>query len=90
MLIVILSIYLALTLITFLVFAWDKRAARLNRWRIRERTLHMLTLIGGFAGALAAQSLLRHKTRKAAFVILPWLAAVLHLAVWSLGFALLR
>lgn len=52
---------------TFLVFWWDKEAARAGRRRIRESTLLGLALMGGSAGAVLAQRALRHKTRKQPF-----------------------
>lgn len=59
--------YLALNLIVFIGFWQDKRAARKGDRRIRERTLLLLALLGGSLGAVTAQHLLRHKTRKEPF-----------------------
>ena len=47
----------------------DKRRARQHQWRISERTLLGLALIGGSAGALAGMYLFRHKTKKLKFVV---------------------
>lgn len=61
-------LYLSLiNLITFMVFAIDKRKARLQKWRISEGTLLCLSIIGGSIGALAAMYTFRHKTRKIKF-----------------------
>ncbi|MFY7863437.1 DUF1294 domain-containing protein [Roseateles sp.] len=59
--------YMAMSLATFIVYAGDKRAARLGQWRVSERTLHGLALAGGWPGALLAQHILRHKSGKPAF-----------------------
>ncbi len=59
--------YLALNLIVFIAFWQDKRAARKGDRRIRERKLLLLALLGGSLGAVTAQHLLRHKTRKEPF-----------------------
>ncbi|MBX4926145.1 DUF1294 domain-containing protein [Rhizobium binae] len=61
------ALFLALNLLAFWVYFLDKQAARHGRWRISERTLLMLALVGGSIGAVAAQQLLRHKTRKEPF-----------------------
>jgi uncharacterized membrane protein YsdA (DUF1294 family) len=58
----------------------DKNAAEEGRWRVRETTLHAIDLIGGIAGGLVAQSLLRHKTRKESFAAITWLIALGHIA----------
>lgn len=60
--------YLAATnLLAFLLFAQDKRAAVAGDRRIPERALLGLAAIGGGLGAVAAQQMLRHKTRKEPF-----------------------
>jgi len=61
------GLYLFASLITVLVYAVDKSAAISGRRRIREDTLHFLALLGGWPGAIIAQNLLRHKTRKQPF-----------------------
>lgn len=61
------ALYLLLSLLTYAVYAHDKRAAQQQRWRIRENTLHLLAMLGGWPGALLAQQRLRHKSSKPAF-----------------------
>lgn len=70
--------YIALSNLTaFLAYGIDKRRARQHKWRIPERNLLGLALIGGSAGALAGMYLFRHKTRKMKFVIgIPVILAV--------------
>lgn len=65
-----LLIYLILiNLITFVVYADDKRRAKKHMWRTSEGTLVMLAVIGGSLGALLAMLLFRHKTRHTRFTI---------------------
>jgi len=59
--------YIGLSVITWIAYAIDKSAAQNDRWRTKESTLHMLSLVGGWPGALVAQRLLRHKSKKEAF-----------------------
>ena len=82
-----LLIYLGASLLTFLAYALDKSAAKQNRWRTPENTLHLLALVGGWPGALAAQRLLRHKSAKASFQAMFWLTVLLNCGalVWWLG-----
>jgi uncharacterized membrane protein YsdA (DUF1294 family) len=54
---------------TFLLYAFDKWAARTGRWRVPERTLHLLALAGGWPGGFIAQRLLRHKSSKRSFQV---------------------
>ncbi|ARO29990.1 hypothetical protein NXC14_CH02044 [Rhizobium sp. NXC14] len=61
------ALFLALNLIAFSIYFLDKQPARNGGWRISERSLLTLALIGGSLGAVAAQQILRHKTRKEPF-----------------------
>lgn len=59
----------AINFITWVVYGADKIKAKSGKWRIPERTLLLLALIGGSLGALAGMILFRHKTRKPKFFI---------------------
>jgi uncharacterized membrane protein YsdA (DUF1294 family) len=72
---------LSITLLTFTAYGYDKWAARNGRWRVRERSLHALSLIGGTFGAFAAQKVFRHKTRKTSFRIVFWITGWLQLVL---------
>lgn len=50
--------------------------------RTQESTLHGLSLIGGWPGALIAQQSLRHKTRKEEFRFVFWLTVVINIGVF--------
>ncbi len=83
-------VLLGLNLATFCAYALDKRAARKGGWRIRERTLHLWSLAGGWPAGWWAQQVLRHKSAKASFRNAYWLTVLLHLgavagwAAWRL------
>ena len=77
-----LILYLAgINLVTFAMFAWDKRSAIKGQWRIPEKTLLALALAGGSPGAIVAQQRLRHKTRKQPFRAHLILIAGLHVVL---------
>lgn len=77
-------LYTGASLLTLLVYYKDKRAAARGAWRTPEQTLHLLALAGGWPGALYAQQLLRHKSRKAAFRLAFWMTVALN--VGALGY----
>ena len=56
----------------------DKVKAIRNSWRIRERTLFIVALIGGSLGCVAGMYLFRHKTKKPVFTILMPAIVCLH------------
>ena len=51
----------------FGMYAVDKSAAKSDRRRVSEGSLHMVALLGGWPGALIAQQFLRHKSTKTSF-----------------------
>ena len=69
----ILAAWLVLSVVTYVVYALDKRKARAQTTRTSEATLHVLSLIGGWPGAYLAQYRHRHKTAKAVFQFVFWL-----------------
>ena len=74
----ILALYLVASIVAFVAYALDKSAASNNRWRTQESTLHLFALIGGWPGALAAQRLLRHKSKKTSFQTVFWATVFLN------------
>ena len=54
---------LVINLVTFLTFGADKRRAKRDKWRVRERTLFLLAIIGGSVGALLGMLVFHHKTK---------------------------
>jgi uncharacterized membrane protein YsdA (DUF1294 family) len=72
--------YLVASVVTLVVYAIDKRAARRDLRRVPEAVLHALALLGGWPGALLAQRLFHHKTLKMSFQLVFWLTAALNCA----------
>ena len=77
----ILALYMAASLITFFVYAVDKSAAQKGAWRTSESILHLLSLAGGWPGALIAQQKLRHKSKKQSFRFVFWITVLLNVSV---------
>ena len=77
---------LLINIVTFLVFVIDKRRAVKRKWRIPEKTLLGLSLIGGSAGGLIAMYYFRHKIRKPAFAYgLPMMLLVQVIVILAMG-----
>ena len=76
----------AVNLVTFTVYGVDKAKARRGAWRVPEKTLFLLPLLGGSVGALLGMRVFHHKTRHWYFVwgIPAILLAQIALAVWLL------
>ncbi len=81
-------VLLAVNCAAFVAFWWDKRLAEAGARRISERTLLGLALVGGSLGAISAQQIFRHKTRKESFRSLLYLIVLLQIvagASWLLA-----
>lgn len=81
---IVLIYMLAMSVVTFFVFMADKQKAKNNAWRIRERTLILLSFLGGSVGAMFGMFALRHKTKHISFLILIPLSLVLHALLLAL------
>jgi len=60
---------IAVNVVTVALYGYDKRQAVIGRMRVPEVILHFAALLGGSPGAIVAQGLFRHKTRKRGFRI---------------------
>lgn len=74
--------YLAISLVTFIAYAVDKRAAVTGGERTRETALQTAALLGGWPGGVLAQQFVRHKNRKPSFQLVFWLAAFANVLVF--------
>ena len=71
----------AINFTTWVVYGLDKGRAKSGKWRIPERTLLLLALVGGSLGALAGMIMFRHKTRKPKFYISVPVMFVVHCVI---------
>ena len=77
----VIATYAVISIVTYLVYWSDKAAAQHGRWRARESSLLFLGLAGGWPGAVVAQRVLRHKTRKSSFQAAFWGTVVINSGV---------
>ena len=54
---------LLMSIITFCMYAADKRKAKKGKWRVPEKVLLLMSFIGGAFGGYTAMLALRHKTK---------------------------
>ena len=80
----------AVNIAAYWAFVFDKTKARAGARRTPERTLLRYALMGGSLGAIAAQQIIRHKTRKEPFRTQLWaIAAMQVLLIVGFGMAIL-
>ena len=73
--------FILINLTGFTVCAVDKYKARRGKWRIPEKTLFGIALIGGAAGVYLSLLLFRHKTRHLRFMLGIPLILVIHAGI---------
>ena len=78
----VLAIYLGASLLTFILYWQDKRAAKDGAQRISEKTLQLLSIVGGWPGGLFAQRIFRHKSTKPSFQFTYWATVILNITVF--------
>ena len=54
---------LAINLAAFIVFGVDKHRAKRHQWRVPEKTLFLLAILGGSVGAVCGMCAFHHKTQ---------------------------
>ena len=58
-----------INLLLFSIMGIDKQKAKLNQWRISEKTLFFLAFIGGSIGGIIGMYTFRHKTKHLKFTL---------------------
>ena len=77
---------IALSVITFLMYGYDKGQAKLGGLRVPEIVLHVLALLGGFPGGWLGRAVFRHKIRKPVFTVVLIVSTVIHAVIIYLLF----
>ncbi|MFJ3486948.1 DUF1294 domain-containing protein [Pseudomonas sp. NPDC090202] len=77
------AFYALFSVIAFGLYGWDKQQARNEGRRTPEKVLHGAELLGGWPGALLAQQVFRHKTRKLSYQLVFWAIVLLHELFWA-------
>ena len=74
-----LGLIILMSIITFILYAIDKKRAIKNKWRIKEATLLLSSFLLGSIGGLIGMYGLRHKTQHWYFVVVNFLSLIIHI-----------
>jgi uncharacterized membrane protein YsdA (DUF1294 family)/cold shock CspA family protein len=77
------GLYGFMSVFSLALYWGDKRSAQGGTWRTPEATLHAVDVFGGWPGALIAQGVLRHKSRKPKFQFAFWFTVIVNCAVMA-------
>jgi uncharacterized membrane protein YsdA (DUF1294 family) len=75
--------YLLISVVTFIAYGIDKRKARLSKWRVKEQTLHIMEMLGGWPGGFIAQRVFRHKWKKTKYLVVFYAIVTVHVLIWA-------
>ena len=80
-LLIIVGYYLIINLILYFTMVIDKKRAIKDGWRIPEKNLFLLAVLGGGIGGLIAMVFKRHKNKHIDFIMTFTVTAILHMVV---------
>ena len=82
--IVLLAAIFIMSVVGFVSMGVDKNRAKKDKWRIPEKTLFLIALLGGSLGSVLGMQVFRHKTKHWYFaVFMPMILLVqIGLVVW--------
>jgi len=72
---------LSVSVITFLMYGYDKAQAQNNGSRVPEIVLHGLALAGGFLGGWLGRAVFHHKTRKPVIAVVLAISTVIYIVL---------
>ena len=61
--------FLVINLAGFISMGIDKKRAKKNKWRIPEKRLFLIAILGGSLGSILGMQIFRHKTKHTSFKI---------------------
>ncbi len=81
---IVMTYFIIINVIAFLMYGIDKAKAAAGSWRISEATLICIAVLGGFIGAWIGMKVWHHKTQKLKFqvfiplITIAWIAVALY------------
>lgn len=66
---IVIAYFIVINLVLFITMGVDKHRAKKGEWRISEKNLFFLAVVGGSVGGILGMQLFRHKTKHKLFSI---------------------
>ncbi len=74
---------LIINIVAIIITGYDKLCAKRHSWRVKERTLMLISAIGGSVGMYVTMQLIRHKTRHIKFMLgIPLIIVLQIVLIW--------
>ena len=78
---IIFGYYALINIVLYVTMVIDKKRAIKDGWRIPEKNMFIMAVLGGGLGGLAAMVFERHKNRHMDFILVFTMTAILHMLV---------
>ena len=78
---IIFGYYALINIVLYVTMVIDKKRAIKDGWRIPEKNMFIMAVMGGGLGGLAAMVFKRHKNRHMDFILVFTMTAILHMLV---------
>ena len=76
---IILGYYILINLVLYTTMVIDKKRAIKDQWRIPEKNMFIMAVLGGGLGGLCAMVFKRHKNRHMDFILVFTMTSILHM-----------
>ncbi|MBR4283422.1 MAG: DUF1294 domain-containing protein [Anaerotignum sp.] len=76
---IILGYYIVINLVLYITMVIDKKRAIKDGWRIPEKNMFIMAVLGGGLGGLCAMVFKRHKNRHLDFIMVFTMTSILHM-----------
>ena len=78
---IIFGYYIIINIVLYVTMVIDKKRAIKDGWRIPEKNMFVLAVLGGGLGGLVAMVFKRHKNRHMDFILVFTMTAILHMVL---------
>jgi uncharacterized membrane protein YsdA (DUF1294 family) len=78
---IIFGYYILINLVLYITMVIDKKRAIKDGWRIPEKNMFIMAVMGGGLGGLVAMVFKRHKNRHLDFIMVFTMTSILHMLV---------